>query len=338
MLYPLIFEPLLVPMVWGGERILSYKGLAEGPEKVGESWEVSAVPGRESTVASGSLRGRSLPSLVEEFKGALVGKSVYERFGGEFPLLVKFIDASGDLSIQVHPDDEMARRVHGKPFGKTEMWYVMDSAPKAHLYSGFSREITPREYDSLVASGKIVDVLTDHPVKEGDVFFIPAGRVHAICAGTFLAEIQQSGDLTYRVFDYNRPGLDGKPRQLHTALAREALDYKVYPSYRTDYEPAVDKKVPLVECNCFTTDLYVLDAPLNIPLEDLDSFLVVMCMEGECVLEDSEPLFGPDGLPTATKGHVVRLGRGTTVLVPATSRGITLKPASPLVKILTSHC
>ena len=230
MLYPLKFHPVLRTMVWGGDRIAAYKGIETDQPSIGESWEVSAYPGMESVVAEGALAGRTLSSLVEEYRGKLVGEPVYARCGDEFPLLVKFIDARADLSIQVHPDDAMARRVHGEQNGKTEMWYVMDSAPDAHLYSGITRPFTPEEYERLIAEDRIVDVLADHPVKEGDVFFLPAGRIHAICAGTFLAEIQQTSDLTYRIYDYNRPGLDGKPRPLHTDKAKEAIDYKVYPS------------------------------------------------------------------------------------------------------------
>lgn len=338
MLYPLKFRPNLRPMIWGGDRIAAYKGIQDAPHGIGESWEVSAYPGRESVVAEGSLAGKTLPALVSAYREKLVGERVYSRCGDEFPLLVKFIDARADLSIQVHPDDAMARRVHGEQNGKTEMWYVMDSAPNAHLYSGITRAFTPREYERLVAEDRIVDVLADHPVREGDVFFLPAGRIHAICAGTFLAEIQQTSDLTYRIYDYGRPGLDGKPRPLHTDKAKEAIDYKVYPSYRTAYEPVLDGPTPLVSCPYFTTDLYRLTRPYNLPLDGLDSFLVIMCLEGEGTLADAEPLFGPDGRPTATKGHLTTLRPGETVLIPATSRGVTLTPAGPAMKLLTTHC
>lgn len=338
MLYPLKFHPVLRTMVWGGDRIAAYKGIETDQPSIGESWEVSAYPGMESVVAEGALAGRTLSSLVEEYRGKLVGEPVYARCGDEFPLLVKFIDARADLSIQVHPDDAMARRVHGEQNGKTEMWYVMDSAPDAHLYSGITRPFTPEEYERLIAEDRIVDVLADHPVKEGDVFFLPAGRIHAICAGTFLAEIQQTSDLTYRIYDYNRPGLDGKPRPLHTDKAKEAIDYKVYPSYKTAYEPVLDARTPLVSCPYFTTDLYRLTRPLRIPLGTLDSFFIVMCLEGTGMLEDGEPLFGGDGLPTATRGHRTTLRPGETVLIPATSRGIVLTPEGGNMKLLTTHC
>ena len=338
MLYPLKFHPVLRTMVWGGDRIAAYKGIETDQPSIGESWEVSAYPGMESVVAEGALAGRTLSSLVEEYRGKLVGEPVYARCGDEFPLLVKFIDARADLSIQVHPDDAMARRVHGEQNGKTEMWYVMDSAPDAHLYSGITRPFTPEEYERLIAEDRIVDVLADHPVKEGDVFFLPAGRIHAICAGTFLAEIQQTSDLTYRIYDYKRLGLDGKPRQLHTEQAKLAIDYKVYPSYKTAYEPALDARTPLVSCPYFTTDLYRLTRPLRIPLGTLDSFFIVMCLEGTGMLEDGEPLFGGDGLPTATRGHRTTLRPGETVLIPATSRGIVLTPEGGNMKLLTTHC
>ena len=323
MLYPLKFHPVLRTMVWGGDRIAAYKGIHTDQERIGESWEVSAYPGMESVVAEGPLAGWTLPDLVAAYGPELVGTRVHARCGDHFPLLVKFIDARADLSIQVHPDDAMARRVHGEENGKTEMWYVMDSAPSAHLYSGITRAFTPEEYTRLIAEDRIVDVLADHRVREGDVFFLPAGRIHAICAGTFLAEIQQTSDLTYRIYDYGRPGLDGKPRPLHTDLAREAIDYHVYPSYRTDYESVPDARTPLVDCPYFTTDLYRVEHPLGIPLRDLDSFLIVLCLEGNGTLEDG--------------GFRTGLRAGETVLVPATSQGLHLTPSTPM-KLLTTHC
>lgn len=309
-------------MVWGGEKIAAYKGVESDDPKVGESWEISSYPGAESVVSEGPLEGKTLPELVREYKDRLVGKAVYERTGDEFPLLIKFIDARNDLSIQVHPDDAKARRCHNQPFGKTEMWYVIQADPGAHLYSGISKEITPEDYVRLITEDRIVDVLADHKVAPGDVFFLPAGRIHAICSGTFLAEIQQTSDLTYRIWDYGRLGLDGKPRALHTDLAKEAIDYKVYPSYKQSYAEVADEKVTLVSCPYFTTDLYDLDRPFDIPLEDIDSFLVVIAVDGSGALRDTE-------------GHCVPIRRGESLLIPAESRGIRLEPEGKL-KILTS--
>ena len=196
------FEPILKTLVWGTEN-----------------WVLSGVKGNETKVVGGPEDGKTLNEL----------------YGEEFPLLIKFIDAKQDLSIQVHPNDEIAAQRHGCR-GKTEMWYIIGTAPGAHLLAGLSKEITKEDYVRLVAEGRITEVLADHKVAPGDVYFLPAGRIHAICGGCYLAEIQETSDITYRIFDYNRPGLDGKPRQLHTEQAKDVIDYKVYPSYKTDYE------------------------------------------------------------------------------------------------------
>ena len=336
-MYPLKFKPFLRTMVWGGNKIGRYKGLAGEHDLIGESWEVSDVPGHESVVANGALRGRDLTDLVRQYKGRLVGEHVYARTGDEFPLLVKFIDAWRDLSIQVHPDDAMALRRHGEPNGKTEMWYVVDAEPGACLYSGLSREITPEEYERRIADDTIIDVLARHEVHPGDVFFLPAGRIHAICSGCFIAEIQQTSDITYRIYDYGRVGLDGKPRELHTELAKEAIDYKVYPDYRTQYTPVKDEENELVSCKYFTTSLYDLDKKVTKDLSYIDSFLIVMCISGSGTLTDSEPVFDEEGRRGPTKGHRTTLRQGETVLIPATSVGLTLTPAEGGMKVLTSY-
>ena len=225
-LYPLLFEPNLHPVVWGGNQIRPFKGLEPTDEPIGESWEVSAVPSSTSIISNGIYKGKDLISVINEQPEAILGKKVNEKYNGKLPLLVKFIDAKKDLSIQVHPNDEMAMREHGK-MGKSEMWYVIKADEGAHLYAGFKQEITPEECLQRIANGTITNVLADHQVKAGDVFFLPAGRVHAICGGILLAEVQQSSDVTYRIYDYNRLGMDGKPRELHTELAIQALDYHV---------------------------------------------------------------------------------------------------------------
>ena len=325
-------------MVWGGDTLAAYKGIENAPAHIGESWEISGYPGHESVVANGALAGRNLNDLVREYKGQLIGGKVYAAYGDQFPLLIKFIDARDDLSIQVHPDDRLAAERHPGSKGKTEMWYVVKADPGAYLLSGINTPITPVEYVKLVAENRITEVLERFDIRPGDVFFLPAGRIHAIGAGSFVAEIQQTSDLTYRIYDYGRPGMDGKPRPLHTEKAKEAIDYKVYPSYRTEYEPVMDARTPLVSCPYFTTDLYRLTRPQQIPLGDLDSFLIVMCLEGEGTLEDGEPLFGSDGRPTATRGHLATLRPGETILIPATSRGIRIAPSGPSMKLLTTHC
>ena len=307
------FKPILKPLVWGGEKIAPFKGLKTSLTHIGESWELSAYPGDVSVAEGGSFDGRDLDSMVKEFKGRLVGEKVYADNGDEFPLLIKFIDAAGDLSIQVHPDDALAARLHGPSFrGKTEMWYVVDAEPGACLYSGLSREITPEQYETMVEDGSITDALARHEVHPGDVFFLPAGRIHAICSGCFIAEIQQTSDLTYRLYDYKRIGLDGKPRQLHTEQAKLAIDYKVYPDYRTPYLPVKNKRVELVSCKYFTTSVFDLDAPVEEDLSGIDSFAVVMCIGGSGTVESD--------------GSSVKVSRGATLLVPAENKKLRLVP------------
>lgn len=317
---PLKFRPIFKTLVWGGEKIAPYKGIETEQDHIGESWELSGVPGNESIVAEGPFAGRSITSLVQEFKGELVGQQVYERSGNQFPLLIKFIDAQKDLSIQVHPNDELAAQRHGTN-GKTEMWYVVDAQPGAALLSGLSKSITPEEYEARVADGSIVEVLARYPVKPGDVFFLPAGRIHAICSGCFIAEIQQTSDITYRIFDYNRPGLDGKPRQLHTQQAKDAIDYKVYADYRTNYTPAQDEEAELVSCPYFCTSLLDLTLPFAKDLSEIDSFLVAMCLSGSGTLE-------VDGTETP-------IGQGETVLIPASADDLCLVPDA-CMKVLLS--
>ncbi len=315
------FKPILKSVIWGGEKIIPYKGLDVSQPQVGESWELSGVRGDESVVAEGEYAGKTLPELIDILKENLVGRSVYERFGNEFPLLVKFIDARQDLSIQVHPNDELSAARHGKK-GKTEMWYVVSADEGAHLRSGFAREVSAEEYAASVADNTITDILCDYKVQPGDVFFLPAGRVHAIGAGTFVAEIQQTSDVTYRIYDYGRTGADGKPRELHTELAKEAIDYAVLPDYRTDYTPVKNSPVRLAACDYFTTDLYDLTAEHSVDLKDLDSFLVVICMEGSGTI--------------ACGGGTMALRQGETVLVPASAQELCLTPDASM-KLLTSH-
>ena len=316
------FKPILKTLVWGGEKIVPFKGIKTKQEHVGESWEVSDVPGDESIVEGGSYDGRSLTELVKEFKGRLVGEKVYAASADVFPLLFKFIDAEGDLSIQVHPDDALAARLHGPGFnGKTEMWYVVDAAPGAHLFSGLSKEITPEQYEKMVEDGSITDALARYDVHPGDVFFLPAGRIHAICSGCFIAEIQQTSDLTYRIYDYKRLGLDGKPRQLHTEQAKLAIDYRVLPDYRTRWQPRLNERVELVRCKYFTTSIFDLTQAVEEDLSGVDSFVVVMCIEGSGTL--------------SSDGSSLRLRRGTTVLVPAENKKLCLAPEGK-VKFLCS--
>ena len=252
------FTPLLRTLIWGTEN-----------------WLISGVEGVETM-----CEGQNINTLVKEQKDRLLGKANYQRFGDEFPLLIKFIDAQKELSIQVHPTDEVARR-QGKPRGKTEMWYILDSAPDAKLYSGLKQQLTPEEYKQMVEDDSICDALAQYAVKDGDCFFIPAGRIHAIGHGCQLIEIQQTSDVTYRIYDYKRRDKDGNLRQLHTKEAAESIDYRVLPDYRTHYKPTKNEGQLLVECPYFNTAVYDLDEPMLIDYSELDSFVVLIGLKGE---------------------------------------------------------
>lgn len=256
------FDPILLHTIWGSEL-----------------WVLSGCPGRVSRVKEGEFKGLSINELISLKKQELVGKAVYDSFGDEFPLLVKFIDAHDDLSIQVHPDEELAQKRH-HCHGKTEMWYVINAEENAHLYAGLSKQISPEEYERRVKDDTIVEILAEHKAKQGDVFFLPAGRIHAICGGIYIAEIQQSSDITYRIYDYSRKGADGKLRELHTELAKDAIDYHVHDNYKTPYEKRENSEIELVKCPYFTTSLYELSEPVGKDLSRLDSFMLVMCIEG----------------------------------------------------------
>lgn len=283
------FEPILKTLVWGTEN-----------------WVLSGVPGSESVVAEGPDKGKQLSEVYHD---------------GEFPLLIKFIDAKRDLSIQVHPNDVLARQRHNCN-GKTEMWYVIGTAPGAHLLSGLKEKITPSDYERLVSEDKIVSVLDRYDVSPGDVFFLPAGRIHAIGGGCYLAEIQETSDITYRIYDYNRPGLDGKPRQLHTALAKDAIDYRVSPDYRTHYTPSKDESVRLVSCSHFDTDLLELDREFERSLEGCGKFLIVIAVEGEVELR--------------TCSDAASLKAGECALVASEEKQLSIIPKGNLARLLTT--
>ena len=307
---PLKFKPLLKQTIWGGDKIVPFKHIESDKTQVGESWELSGVKGNETIVKEGEFEGMSLNALVDKFKGELVGKENYERFGNEFPLLIKFIDARRDLSIQVHPTDEIAHR-QGKERGKTEMWYIMKSDDNASLRSGLKKKITPEEYKAMVANDTICDAIAKYDVKEGDCFFLPAGRIHSIGTGCFLAEIQQTSDVTYRIYDFKRKDANGNYRELHTELAAESINYDVKDDYQTHYTAKKNESVPLVECPYFTTAVYDLDEPMVLDYSDLDSFVVLIGMAGKGTITDDE-------------GNEQSFSEGETILVPATTKTITV--------------
>lgn len=322
MLYPLTFKPILKSVIWGGSQICPFKGITPTEEGVGESWELSHVDDNFSVVAEGELANKSLDELIKEYGKELVGGKIMERFGSRFPLLIKFIDARDNLSIQVHPDDELAKVRHNS-FGKTEMWYVIKADKGASLYSGFSQQIDKEEYVKRVENNTIMDVLKKYDVSEGDVFFLPAGRVHAIGAGCFIAEIQQTSNITYRIYDYNRKDKNGNTRELHTELAKDAIDYTLYPDYRTHYKAHTNATVNLADCKYFTTNLIELDTVMVRDFEELDSFVVYICMEGSATLRDSN-------------GYEIRIHQGQTALIPANNKTVAIIPA-PKAKFLEAY-
>ncbi len=311
-MYPLKFQPLLKPVIWGGSAISRFKNIQPVQEGIGESWEVSGMKGNTSVVSNGNLKGKSLKELIVEHQGSLLGESIHKRFGNTFPLLVKLIDAQEALSIQVHPDDKLAKERHDS-FGKTEMWYVIRATQGAYLYSGFKQSITPEEYVEKVNDNTFTDTLQRYEVKEGDVFFLPAGRVHAIGSGCFMAEIQQTSNITYRIYDYNRKDAAGNSRELHTDLAKDAIDYRVYDSYQTHYVRKKNLPVELVTSPFFTTCLLELDQPMKRDYTKIDSFVVYICVEGSATLRDN-------------KGYSVEAARGESILIPANSQWMDIMP------------
>ena len=292
------FTPLQKTLIWGTE-----------------SWQLSGVEGSETTTDG----GLTLNQLVLQEQERLLGASNYQRFGNEFPLLIKFIDAHQNLSIQVHPNDEVAQR-HGKPHGKTEMWYVMDSAPGATLYNGLKMRLTPQEYERMVEGDTICDALAQYTVQEGDCFFIPAGRIHAIGAGCYLTEIQQTSDVTYRIYDYKRRDKDGNLRQLHTKEAAESIDYSVLDDYRQHYDARQNEGQQLISCPYFTTAVYDLTEPMTIDYSELDSFVALIGLKGEGLL--------------SIDGDEVVLHAGETILLPAFVKEVNI---SGTVKFLETY-
>jgi mannose-6-phosphate isomerase len=321
-LEPLTFKPLLKQTIWGGSGICLFKGITPVQDGIGESWELSHLDGNYSLVAGGVYDGQSIDALVHTYRQQLLGAHVLDRFGPRFPLLIKFIDARDDLSVQVHPNDALAKKRHNS-FGKTEMWYVVKAAEGAALYSGFSRPIDSGEYTKRVKNGSILDVLQRYEVREGDVFFLPAGRIHAIGAGCFIAEIQQTSDITYRIYDYNRKDAGGNLRPLHITLAKLAIDFSFPQGQRYAYEPLKNVPVPLAICPYFTTHLLELDTAFVRNVQALDSFIIYICIEGAAVLRDNQ-------------GNKSAFARGQTLLVPACTEQVTLYP-TPQTKLLETY-
>ena len=307
---PYKFKPFLKETIWGGDQLAAFKGVETAMTQIGESWELSGVKGHESVVVPNGVDeddvGLTLPALIEKYGSALVGEAVYARFGVEFPLLVKFIDAKQDLSVQVHPDDALAARRHGCR-GKTEMWYILKTAPGAKIYAGLRKTLTPEDYARLVTSeaqpNPIQDALATYESHPGDLYFLPAGRLHAIGAGNLLAEIQETSDITYRVYDFGRRDANGNTRELHTDLAKDAIDYTVLPDYRASYD-ATKAEADLVRCEHFTVKRLAVDGETSLPSPG-DTFVIVVCLDGAATVN----------------GVAVR--RGETLLVPAADNALS---------------
>ena len=312
---PYKFAPFLRPMIWGGTRIAPFKGISSTQSNIGESWEISAVPGHESVtvergIAGDADLGLGLAQLIDKYKGLLVGDRIYQKYGNTFPLLIKFIDSQQDLSVQVHPGDELAQKRHHCP-GKTEMWYVVKADVGAKIYSGLTRSITPDEFEKLATAEPVdghspmQDIIVTHESHPGDLFFLPAGRLHAIGAGNFLVEIQETSDITYRVYDFGRKDAQGNPRELHIEQAKEAIDYHVWPEYRASYD-STKSNSELIRCPYFTVNRLVVQTAAEVDLHT-DSFVVVVCISGEAKVND------------------IHVRQGETLLVPASENILSIE-------------
>ncbi|MEM6687229.1 MAG: type I phosphomannose isomerase catalytic subunit [Bacteroidota bacterium] len=319
-LYPLKFEPIYKERIWGGDKLRTQLNKNVSGEAIGESWEMSDVKGEPSIVADGKLKGKTLQELSATYKEALLGKKAYATFGTKFPLLIKYIDAKSDLSIQVHPNDELAAARHNS-FGKTEMWYVMQADPGAKLMVGFNQEVTKEQYQKHLENNTLTEILNFEEVQKGDVYFLPTGRIHAIGGGIVLAEIQQTSDITYRIYDWNRVDAEGNSRELHTELAIDAIDYTLHDNYKTTYQEKQDEVTNLVDCPYFTTNLIPFTGEMDIHHDDKDSFVIYMCVKGNVTVE------------TDTYKDVLKFGE--TLLIPASLKNIKISTdkASELLEV-----
>ena len=321
-LYPLKFKTIFKDKIWGGQKIkkILNKDIGDLPN-CGETWEISGVKANISEVSEGDLQGENLQDLLKEYRDELVGKSVYEKFGNEFPLLVKFIDANEDLSVQVHPNDELAMKRHSS-FGKTEMWYIFQADENATLNSGFNRPLTKEQYLEFFEKGQLLDILNIEKVHSDDVFFLPAGRVHYVGKGCLLAEIQQTSDVTYRIYDFDRTDDDGNKRELHTEESLDAIDFTYHENYRTEYTDKVNEVVPLVNCEYFTTNKLHFTEIVERDHATLDSFVIYVCMEGKLTMEFEH--------------GSLKVKKGEAILVPASISKLTLLPEGEF-KLLESY-
>ncbi len=318
-LYPLKFNPIFKEKIWGGQKIKTILGKDFSPLKnCGETWELSGVKGNVSEVSNGALKGKSLTQLINSQGEALLGKKIIQKYGSEFPLLVKFIDANDDLSVQVHPDDILAKKRHDS-FGKTEMWYIMQADGGSSLVTGFNREMDKETYLDYFNKGQLMDILNQEKVNAGDVYFIPAGRVHTIGKGLLLAEIQQTSDVTYRIYDFDRVDDQGNQRELHVEEALDAIDYDFHDNYRTSYTDPKDGKTKLVSCPYFTTNKLRVEKSLDVDHGSLDCFKIYVVLEGKGLIKF-------DSVVTDISG-------GEVVLVPASIKKYGLETSGGLTML-----
>jgi mannose-6-phosphate isomerase len=322
-LYPMLFEPNLQTKIWGGDQLTQWKQLPE-QQHIGESWEVSAVEKAPSVIANGTWAGYALTEVIDKMPQAILGKEVAKKYQNQLPLLVKFIDSNDDLSVQVHPNDDMAKRLHNG-MGKTEMWYVLSAEPGACIYAGFHKALSPEEYTQCVADGSIMETLAKHEIHAGDVFYIPSGRIHAIGKGVRLVEVQQSSDLTYRIYDYNRMDLNGQPRELHTEYAAQALDFKVYREYRSDYVDKIDTANACIDTEYFTVRVVSIKEPIRRNMIKYDSFIIQTCTKGQCKIR------------IRSTHDEITLQEGYSSLIPAAIADYDIIPINGEVKVLESY-
>ncbi|KGO84590.1 mannose-6-phosphate isomerase [Flavobacterium rivuli WB 3.3-2 = DSM 21788] len=318
-LYPLVFEPILQDRIWGGTKLKTDLGKNIPTQTTGESWELSTVQDNVSVVKQGEYAGKPLTDLLEQFPAEVLGTKVHEQFGTQFPLLFKFLDAKEDLSIQVHPNDELAKKRHNS-FGKTEMWYVMQADEGSRIIVGFKEKSSPEEYLDKLKNKNLIDILNEQPVKKGDVYFLETGTIHAIGAGIVIAEIQQTSDITYRIYDWDRVDANGNGRQLHVEEALEAMNYNPTDT-KKEYTKNINESNVTVDCPYFTTNYFPLEGSADIT-KDGKSFNVYICTEGEYSID--------------AEGETYSFKKGDTVLIPAALKAFTLNGRATLLEIYIS--
>lgn len=318
--YPILFQPIFFPKIWGGQELHRILWKSDPSQFIGESWEISGIDNHVSIVANGLLKGLSLAQLIKEYKGDFVGRAIYNEFRDQFPLLIKFIDANKDLSIQLHPDDELAKQRH-QSFGKTEMWYIVDAKKDARIIAGLKKDTTVKEYLEALSQDQLEKLLQDIHVQKGDTFYIAPGTIHAIGAGVVLAEIQQTSDITYRLYDWGRTDVNGNARELHTDLALDAISFKQGSDIHLPYDHEKNKSNLIKTCPYFTTNFLPVSAEIEKDYSNLDSFVIYICVNGKAEI--------------SIGNQVEKIGIGNTVLIPAMNQKVHIK--SEYVELLEIH-